>query len=77
MDTTLIALAFIQLYVNIRFAIMGIETLTREVKEGEVGTDRTVQTSSAHMTVCCSHTVGSSNNPETCISAAVFRCQMC
>lgn len=37
MDTTLIALAFIQLYVNIRFAIMGIETWTREV-----GTDETV-----------------------------------
>lgn len=51
MDTTLIALAFIQLYVNIWFAIMGLETLTHEVEEGEVGTDRTAQTSSAHMTV--------------------------
>lgn len=51
MDTSLIALAFIQLYVNIRFAIMGIETLTHEAEEGEVRTDRTVQTSSAHMTV--------------------------
>lgn len=39
MDKILIILALIQLYANIRFSIMGIGTLTCEMKDTEVGTN--------------------------------------
>lgn len=40
MDRTLIILALIQLFANIKFSVMGIGTLTREMEATEVGTHK-------------------------------------
>lgn len=40
MDRTLIILALIQLFANIKFSIMGIGTLTHEMESTEVGTHK-------------------------------------
>lgn len=44
MDRTLIILALIQLFMNIKFSIMGIVTLTLENKATEVGTHERITT---------------------------------
>lgn len=53
MDRTLIILALIQLYANIRFSIMGIGTLTREMEDTEVGTNNMCVCIYMYTHICC------------------------